>query len=128
MLDINTLQYLPRALVASALYILLCYHFGQASKQDISQRFPLCPSFLDLALPFNDLFAHFLTQSFTFHLADLLPTIQYLATFMAVDFDYTLPTATATHNPNNVHTTYITYIYRITLKNSYHFKHIILDS
>ena len=93
LLDISSLQYKPRALVASTLYIILAYYFGQATKEEIAGEFPVSSRFLSMENPFNDLFADFLVQSFGFQLEELLPTIQYVASFMAMQFNYELPTA-----------------------------------
>jgi len=91
-LDIMTLQYHPRAIVASALYVLLAFHLGQATKEEISTLFSQSSQFLTTWHPFNDLFANFLITVFGFELHELLPTIQYIAPFMALPFNYQLPT------------------------------------
>jgi hypothetical protein len=93
-LDILTLQYNQRALVASSMYLLLAYHFGQTTKEQICKEFICSSYFLDAQYPFNDLYSHFLSQSFGFTLHELLPTIQYIATFMSLCFNYELPTVT----------------------------------
>ena len=91
LLDVKTLQYKTRAIVASTLYLLLAYHFGQATRHQIYQTFVHSSHFLNPNFPFNDLFTDFLTQSFGFALPELLPTIQYMATFLAIPFNYDLP-------------------------------------
>ena len=90
-LDVMTLQYHPRAIIAAAFYVLLAFHFGQATREEISTVFCQSSQFLTLCHPFNDLFSNFLEQSFGFQLQELLPTIQYIATFMALPFNYQLP-------------------------------------
>eukprot|EP00826_Nyctotherus_ovalis_P017416 TRINITY_DN15128_c0_g1_i2.p2 TRINITY_DN15128_c0_g1~~TRINITY_DN15128_c0_g1_i2.p2 ORF type:complete len:124 (+),score=37.15 TRINITY_DN15128_c0_g1_i2:69-440(+) len=89
-LDVTWLRYQPRALVASALYVLLAFHFGQASVQEIAAQFPAISSFLDPRFPFNDLFGNFLDKYCGFELSELLPTIQYMAGFISLRFDYTI--------------------------------------
>jgi len=87
-LDVIFLRYQPRALVTSALYVLLAFHFGQASLEEISAQFPTTSSFLDPRFPFNDLFEDFLGKYSGFELSELLPTIQYMAGFLALRFHY----------------------------------------
>ena len=94
LLDLVSLQYQPRAIIASVLYILLAYHFGQVTKEGIASEFSCSSHFLSPEYPFNDLFSDFLAQSFGFQLAELLPTIQYVAVFMSMPFNYDLPIAT----------------------------------
>ena len=91
-LDIMTLQYHPRAIVASCLYVLLAFHFGQATKEEITTAFCQSSHFLTAWHPFNDLFGNFLTSVFGFELHELLPTIQYVAMLMSLPFNYQLPT------------------------------------
>jgi len=90
-LDIMTLRYHPRALVASALYVLLAFHFGQATIEEIVNQFPNGSLFINPQYPFNDLFSDFLRASFGFDLPELLPTIQYMSGFLALPFNYTVP-------------------------------------
>ncbi len=90
-LDVLTLQYHPRALVASTMYLLLAFHFGQATKEEMATAFYQSSHFITACHPFNDLFGNFLIQCFGFQLTELLPTIQYVATFMALPFSYQLP-------------------------------------
>ena len=95
LLDVVSLQYQPRAIIASTMYLMLVYHFGQATKEIISAEFVYSSHFLNPEYPFNDLFSDFLVQSFGFQLAELLPTIQYMSTFMALPFNYNLPTTSS---------------------------------
>lgn len=97
-LDIATLRYSPRALVASAMYILLAFHFGQATIEEIATQFPRGSFFLNEQYPFNDLFSNFLRSSFGFSLPELLPTIQFVAEFLLLPFSYDIP---ASHKPRD---------------------------
>ena len=90
-LDIATLRYHPRAIIASLLYTLLIFHYGQATIEEIVTEFPKCSSFLNAQYPFNDLYENFLHASFGFDLLELLPTIQYVSGFLALPFNYALP-------------------------------------
>ncbi len=92
-LDVQSLQYHPRALIAAALYVLLTWRYGQASKEAIAGEFTAGSRFLNERYPFNDLFGDFLAQTFGYQLAELLPTIQYIAVFIVLPFNYALPGA-----------------------------------
>ncbi len=91
LLDSVSMQYQPRTLIASAMYVLLAYHFGQATRESIASEFVCTSCFLSPEYPFNDLFSDFLAQSFGFQLTELLPSIQYVSAFMVMPFNYTLP-------------------------------------
>lgn len=100
-LDIQTLQYKPRALVASFMYIILGKHFKQFTVQQIFEEFPKSSLYLiDQQHMFNDLFGDFLIYSFGFQLADLLPTIQYASTFFKLPLNFDLPTAAKINKEN----------------------------
>eukprot|EP00826_Nyctotherus_ovalis_P019364 TRINITY_DN15962_c0_g2_i4.p1 TRINITY_DN15962_c0_g2~~TRINITY_DN15962_c0_g2_i4.p1 ORF type:complete len:197 (-),score=43.66 TRINITY_DN15962_c0_g2_i4:172-762(-) len=90
-LNVDTLKYSPRAVVAGGMYVLLAYHFGQGTAEEIAKRMPENDSFLDARLPFNDLFGRFLKERFGIELEELLRTIQYMAKFMAFKFDRSIP-------------------------------------
>lgn len=90
MLDVASLRYQSRALVISTLYVLLAFHFGQASLEEIAAQFPATSSFLDPNYPFNDLFGNFLKRYCGVELSELLPTIQYMASFLSLQFDYSV--------------------------------------
>ncbi len=90
-LDVSTLQYSQRALIASAMYVLLAFHFGQATKEDIIERFAKSSGFVTAQCPFNELFSQYLRSNFGYELPELLPTIQYISPFMALPFSYAVP-------------------------------------
>lgn len=93
-LDAQTLQYKPRALIASIMYVLLGKYFKQFSAQQIFEEFPRNSSYLlDKTSAFNDLFGNFLTYSFGFELTDLLPSIQYISTYIKLPLILDLPKA-----------------------------------
>jgi len=115
LLDIATLQYCPRALIASSMYVLLAYHFGQATKEDIVLQFGQGSGFLNAEFPFNDLFGNYLTTCFGFNLSELLPTIQYISSFMALPFNYDIPATRKKSEDIQVLKDH--YLYRNTLRN-----------
>lgn len=91
LLDAKSMQYLPRTIMAASLYIILAYHCGQATKEQIATELSKTSQFLDLRFPFNNLYEDFLMKSFGFQLEELLPTIQYISEFMGLPFCYNVP-------------------------------------
>ena len=93
-LDIETLQYNTRTLVAAFMYLILGKHFGQFSLQQIVEQFPYSSQYLlNPKYSFNDLFGEFLLFSFGFQLIDLLPSIQYASRFFQLPLNFDLPNA-----------------------------------
>lgn len=93
-LDAKTLQYKPRALIASIMYVLLGKYFKNFTAQQIFEEFPRNSRYLlDSDCAFNELFGNFLIYSFGFELTDLLPTIQYIATYIRLPISLELPKA-----------------------------------
>eukprot|EP00826_Nyctotherus_ovalis_P034303 TRINITY_DN2835_c0_g3_i2.p1 TRINITY_DN2835_c0_g3~~TRINITY_DN2835_c0_g3_i2.p1 ORF type:complete len:125 (+),score=24.26 TRINITY_DN2835_c0_g3_i2:73-447(+) len=84
-------RYHPRAIVASALYVVLALCCELASKEEIAMFFRRGSQFLNALHSFNELFGCFLETEFGFCLQELLPTIQYISTFMSLPFDYQMP-------------------------------------
>lgn len=93
-LDIQTLQYRQRALVLSTMYILLGREYQQFTNELIEHEFPHSSHYLlNDTLAYNALFGIFLQECFGMELPNLLPTVQYVATFFAVELDISLPIA-----------------------------------
>jgi len=100
-LEIQTLQYKPRALIASLLYLILGKNLKQFSLQQILEEFPFTSNFLiNNKIKFNYVFSTFLTFCFGFEIFELLPTIQYVATFFALNIINNLPTAAKLNKEN----------------------------
>lgn len=100
-LDVQTLQYKSRALVASCMYMVLGKHFKQFTPEQIFEEFPKSSLYLlDEDYAFNDLFGDFLLYSFGFQLIDLLPSIQYASTYFKIQLNFDLPTAAKTNKEN----------------------------
>lgn len=92
LLDVQTLQYKPRIIVASLMYIILGNGFRQFELEQIVETFPNSSLYLlDQNFAFNDFFAQFLVYHFGINLEDLLPTIQYTSSYFAVQFSYESP-------------------------------------
>ena len=114
-LEIQTLQYKPRTLIASFMYMTLGKHFKQFTSQQIYEEFPKSSLYLiDQQYAFNDLFGDFLVYSFGFQLVDLLPSIQYASTFFKLPLNFDLPTAAKINKENVLEVRLIYYI-----RNSY---------
>lgn len=97
-LDIITLQYQPRAIIAATMYLLMGHYMEHFTLDKISEEFMYGSAFLDPDNLFNDLFSDFLGQSFGFQIPELLPTIQYVASFMSLPFNYDLPSVAQNKN------------------------------
>lgn len=93
-LDIETLQYNSRTLVAAFMYLVLGKYFDQFSVQEIVEQFPHSSQYLlNPNYAFNELFGDFLMFSFGFELIELLPSIQYVSRFFSLPLNFDLPNA-----------------------------------
>jgi hypothetical protein len=95
-LDVDTLQYQPRVLVASIMYLILSVHYEVLSVEDVVNRVAYYSDYLESS-EFNALFSGFLEQSFSFELPELLPTIQYLCDLFRLPFAYDIPILNSKH-------------------------------
>jgi hypothetical protein len=87
-LDIQTLQYKMRQLIASFMYLLLGIDLHLYSPDLILSKFSASSLYLlDQSSPFNSLFGTFLKHYFSISLEELLPCTQYASTFMGLDFE-----------------------------------------
>lgn len=105
-LDAQTLQYKPRALIASIMYVLLGKYFKNFTVQQIFEEFPRNSRYLLDDSAFNQLFGNFLIYSFGFELTDLLPTIQYISTYIRLPISYELPKAVKMSKENILEVNY----------------------
>lgn len=93
-LDIQTVQYKQKLLVCAFMYLVLGKGLNQFQVKKIVNSFPRSSRYLiDEYTLFNDLFSHFLQTSFGIVLIDLLPTIQYCATFFILNLTFDPPVA-----------------------------------
>lgn len=101
-LDVKTLQYKQRAIVAAFLYIIIGKYFKQFTNEQIVNEFPRSSLYLlDESFAFNNLFKCFMKKCFGFNLPDLLPTIQFASTFFPLEINLDYPIA-AKIDPENV--------------------------
>lgn len=93
LMDVHTLQYHSRELAASFLYIILNMQLRIFKEEEIVSIFPKTSQYLLVSNEFNNFYCRFLKKSFGFTLQDLLPTVQYCATFFFLPIDKELPLA-----------------------------------
>ena len=97
-LDINSLQYKQRPLLAAFMYLTLGKYYKVFNVEEItnifvnSSFFLLCNNEM-----FNGLFGNFLNFSFGYQLADLLPYIQYASSFFNLNLNFDLPISTTSN-------------------------------
>ena len=102
LLDVQTLQYKLRPLIASFMYIILGKDFEQFTLPQIIETFPASSLYLlDQTFAFNNLFSDFLQKNFGLELEDLLPCIQYASTYFNLEICKDLPLAVKL-NPEGV--------------------------
>ncbi len=107
-LDSQTLQYKPRALIASVMYVLLGKYFNQFNSNQMFEQFSNNNfSLMDQTNEFNQLFGNFLSYSFGFELNDLLPSIQYVATYVKLPLSLEMPKAVKMNKENILEVTLI---------------------
>ncbi|CAD8173932.1 unnamed protein product [Paramecium octaurelia] len=89
-LDIYTLNFKPRTLVASFMYLILAIEYQQFTKEQIYYEIPKTSKFIlvDSQKSFNKLFTEFVQFSFGFNLVDLIDVIKYAAKFIMLDFKF----------------------------------------
>jgi hypothetical protein len=93
-LEVQTLQYKQKALIASFIYLVIGKELGQFDEQSILEEFPRTSLYLfNRKNAFNDLYAFFLSEFFGIDIFGLLPTIQFAATFFGVKLAMNLPVA-----------------------------------
>lgn len=94
LLDTESLQYKPRALILAFLYLVLGKTYQQFDENQIILQMPLCnANFLNKEYIFNDFFANFSMCCMGIDLSELLPYIQYCAKFFGLGLNFDLPNA-----------------------------------
>lgn len=90
--DIQTAQYKPKMLVCSFMYLLLGREMQVFTAEEIAEEFPRSSLYLlDDSNDFNDLFRGFLEHVFGCSLFEILPSVQYCATYFGLAFTYEKP-------------------------------------
>ena len=101
MMDAQTLQYKPRTLVASLMYLVLGKSYKDFSVEQILQEFPFTSGYLiSNKIKFNLVFSSFLSFCFGYEIFELLPTIQYVALFFGLNVIHNLPKAVKLNKEN----------------------------
>ena len=93
-LDVETLQYKPRALILSFIYLVIGKSYKQFTDKQIAEEMCKCnANLLSKEYLFNDLFANFLEFSIGADICELLPYIQYCSKLFNLKLNYELPIA-----------------------------------
>lgn len=91
-LDVQTAQYKPILIVLSVMYLILGIRTNGFQFDQIHQVFPRVSNYLvDRNNYFNDLFEKFVESSFGMTLLEILPSVQYTATFFNLTLTYEKP-------------------------------------
>ena len=81
-----------RPLVAAFMYIIVGKEFEQFSQETVVHDFPTCSIYmLGQEYAFNSLFGKFMEVFFGMALEELLPFIQYAATFISLEPNFNFP-------------------------------------
>ena len=100
-LDIETLQYSQRSILAAIMYLIVGKNLNQYNINQIVQQFPINPIFMgENNQSFNEYFENFLKNSFGFYLEDLVQAIQYTASFFHLVLNFELPVAAKVNKEN----------------------------
>lgn len=94
LLDVESLQYRPRALILALVYLVLGKSYQQFDVIQIVQQMPFSDSnLLNKEFIFNDLFSNFTFCCMGSDLFELLPYVQYCSKFFGLEFNFDLPNA-----------------------------------
>ncbi|CAD8115316.1 unnamed protein product [Paramecium primaurelia] len=91
LLDIQTLQYMPRTIVASFMYLIISFQLNvfEIDMLEIMSRTSMF--LLNRDNQFNLIFGQFVSITFGFALQDILPAIQYAVGFYELEINYETP-------------------------------------
>jgi hypothetical protein len=89
--DIQTLQYQPKLLVCGFMYLVIGCKVQEFHPKQVASDFPYSSLYLLSDTSYNDLFSNFLETTFNLPLIDLLPTIQYCATYFILPLSFEKP-------------------------------------
>ncbi|EAS06339.1 amine-terminal domain cyclin (macronuclear) [Tetrahymena thermophila SB210] len=109
-LDANVLRFESRMLIASLMYLQLGIYYKQFTKKQVHSGFNEKYLFANSLNNFNEYFNSFLTQHFQFNLIDILSTLQHVATFFDVEYNYSLSPAAQMIDPTNNEMSYEEYL------------------
>lgn len=91
-LEVKTWSYENKSLVLAMIYLIMGKNMKIFTKQDIIMEMPYTSAYLlDDSSLFNDLFGGFIESTVGFPLIDLLPIIQYCATYFILPISYDKP-------------------------------------
>lgn len=91
-LEVDTLQYKTRPLVAAFMYIVIGIEYNQFTLETVVERFPSSSLYLlDPSYALNNLFGRYLEHYFGIELEELLPGIQFASSFAGLEVSTKLP-------------------------------------
>ena len=84
LLEIQTVEYDQHLLVCAFMYLIVGVDLEFFTMAEALHEFPCSSHYLLRDDCFNDLFSHFLASTFNCLLQELLPTVQYCATYLGL--------------------------------------------
>jgi hypothetical protein len=101
LLNVSTLQYKQRTLVAAVMFLSLGRRLSIFTTDQIVSEFPESSLYvLDDKITFNSLFNSFAFFAFGYTLAELLPAIQYCATYFGLPLHFNMPSVVSLRRLN----------------------------
>ncbi|CAD8123361.1 unnamed protein product [Paramecium sonneborni] len=91
LMDIQTLQYMPRTIVASFMYLIISFQLNVYNQDMLEIMSQTSMFLLNKDNQFNVIFGQFVQTTFGFALQDILPAIQYAVGFYELKINYETP-------------------------------------
>ncbi|CAD8155689.1 unnamed protein product [Paramecium pentaurelia] len=91
LMDIQTLQYMPRTIVASFMYLIISFQLNVYDQDMLEIMSQTSMFLLNKDNQFNIIFGQFVQTTFGFALQDILPAIQYAVGFYELNINYETP-------------------------------------
>ncbi|CAD8120978.1 unnamed protein product [Paramecium sonneborni] len=91
LMDIQTLQYMPRTIVASFMYLIISFQLNVYDLDMLEIMSQTSMFLLNKENQFNIIFGQFVQTTFGFALQDILPAIQYAVGFYELKINYETP-------------------------------------
>lgn len=91
-LDVQTAQYKPLLIILSLMYLIIGVKVAGFQHDEIHQVFPRGSHYLlDRSNYFNDLFENFVGSTFGLTLLEILPSVQYTASYFNLSLTFEKP-------------------------------------
>ncbi|CAD8074061.1 unnamed protein product [Paramecium primaurelia] len=95
LMDIQTLQYIPRTIIASYMYLIISFQLNVFDIDMLEVMSRTSMFLLNRDNQFNQIFEQFVSITFGFALHDILPAIQYTVGFYELQINYETPPGVA---------------------------------